>query len=68
MRGELIFEELEARGFEVFALGAGEEGREELEVFEGVVGGVENGGGLFAQGGGDDGLEDDDPEEWCFGS
>ena len=50
VRGELGFEGLQAWGFEVFALEAGKQRREKLKVFEGVLGGVENCGGVLAQG------------------
>ena len=40
--GELGLEGLKARGFELFALEPGEERGEELQVFEGVLGGVED--------------------------
>ena len=64
----MSFQGLETRGVEGFAFDASEERGQELKVFESVVGSVEYGCGLLPQGRSDDGLEDDDREEWCFGS
>ena len=46
--GELGLEGLQARGFELFAFEAGEQRGEELQVFEGVLGGVKDRGGALA--------------------
>ena len=51
------FEGLQAGRFELFALETREERGEELQVFEGVLGGVKDCGGLFAKRCGDDACE-----------
>ena len=61
--GELGFEGLQARGFELFALQTGEKRREKLEIFQSVIGCVKNCGGAFAERRSDDGFNDNDGEE-----
>ena len=46
--GEFGFESLQARGFELFAFEAGEQRGEELQIFEGVLGGVKDRSGALA--------------------
>ena len=66
--GEAGFEGLKAGARELFAFEAGEERGEELQIFEGVLGGVKDGIGSLAEERSDDGFDDDDGEEGSFGS
>jgi hypothetical protein len=62
VRGKFSLQVLEARGFELFAFEPREKRREKLQVFESVLGGMEDCGGLLAQRRGNDCFDDDDGE------